>query len=78
MGIQTEGAGRELVVKFTCKRCGDIDYLPYDDCMKGEHYDYLHNSTLPVRWSKIDYPETLLCPECTKAYKVFMRQEVEL
>lgn len=66
-----KSSGRELMIKFSCYRCDKIQYEPYSKVMTGEHYDYLSNSVLPDGWSKVGY-STILCPECTNAYKLFM------
>ena len=72
MTIQTSGDGRTLAVLFTCSRCRAKTILPYEECMKGETYGYLHNSTLPEGWEyQIHGP--LLCPKCAEEYHEFMR-----
>lgn len=72
MALQIRSDGRELMVKFTCFRCKKSESLPYDAVMNGETYGYLHNSDLPEDWEKVGYGSTILCPECSKQYKLFM------
>ena len=69
--METKSCGRELSVKYTCARCRKYVYLPYDDVMKGDHYNYLHNSLLPEGWSKLD-TFRIMCDECTDKFKKFM------
>jgi hypothetical protein len=71
MPIETRSEGRELMVQFTCRRCKNKALMPYDTVMTGEHYNYLHNSSLPPGWDKIGY-STIVCETCAKAYEMFM------
>lgn len=76
MSIETRGAGRELMVQYTCRRCGCKAVLPYDEVMTGEHYGYLHNSKLPERWHELP-GHVLLCEGCFEKYKAFMNPAQE-
>lgn len=63
-------SGRELTVKFTCSRCGHIEYLPYDSVMDNEAY-YLQQSKLPSGWGNLYY-DCILCKDCENKLKSFM------
>lgn len=60
-------SGRELTVKFTCSRCGHIEYLPYDSVMDYQAC-YLHQSNLPSGWGNLDY-DRILCKDCVDKLK---------
>lgn len=62
--------GRELTVKFTCSRCGHIEYLPYDSVMDNEAC-YLQQSKLPSGWGNLYY-DRILCKDCENKLKSFM------
>lgn len=68
--METKSNGRELMVKFTCRRCGKSECLPYDEVMTGEHCGYLHNSKLPEKWTTLQ--SLPMCEFCTGAFKTFM------
>lgn len=77
--MQTKSNGRTLAVLFICDRCKSKAVLPYDECMKGETYDYLHNSTLPDGWAYHGgYNGPMLCPDCEKRYQDFMNMKKEV
>ena len=71
MALELRSSGRELTIKFTCYRCEKTEFLPYDKVMDKDSYGYLHNSDLPKDWATVGYG-TILCPDCAKAYKLFM------
>ena len=73
MKIQTRSGWRELAIKFTCARCGKVEYLSYDKAMTGEHYDYLHNSELPEGWKEDGGYGRILCGDCAEAFEKFMK-----
>lgn len=75
MAIETKRNGRELMVKFTCRRCKKVECLPYDEVMTGDHYGYLHNSSLPDKWTTLH--GLPMCEFCTGAFKVFMEAKEE-
>ena len=63
--------GRELTIRFQCARCKRTTVEPYREVMKGEHYDYLSNSSLPEGWANLD-TFRILCDECIGKFKEFM------
>lgn len=70
--IETKSRGRTLAILFACDRCKKQMVLPYSECMKGEHYDYLHNSALPDGWKDHGYGGPVLCDNCQCDYERFM------
>ena len=72
-----EDNGRTLMVKFTCQRCGKEHTGRLEDHDKDpESYGYLRSLKPPKGWIEIPY-HTLLCPECSRAFVSFMRNEKE-
>lgn len=69
---ETESSGRELVIKFTCRRCGKETYLPFKNAMKGDTYGYLHNSEVPKGWRGMGLWNGLICEECAGKFDEFM------
>jgi hypothetical protein len=66
--------GRELLVRFTCSRCGKVrtEELEPLDKKAGDHYGYLSDLPLPKGWSDYLIHSRLLCDDCTdKLYKFF-------
>ena len=75
--METKSSGRTLAIIFTCNRCKEHKVLPYSECMKGETYEYLHNSTLPDGWKEHGYGSQILCDKCQRDYEQFMRYTKE-
>ena len=71
--IQTKSDGRELAIVFTCTRCKAQKVVPYEECMKGENYGYLHNAELPEGWFDHSSFGPLLCYKCNLDYEEFMK-----
>lgn len=67
-------AGRMLMIKFTCTRCGKehIDPLEKHKNDGAEHYGHLQFIKPPAGWEELGHGP-LLCDECVQAYKDFMR-----
>ena len=67
--------GRELMVRFTCRRCSDYVVEPLTaDKVNSEGYGYLRHIEKPKGW--VDLPHgPLLCPKCYKAYQDFMQNK---
>lgn len=70
--------GRTLLVKFTCYRCGNehIDPLEAHDNDTRESYGYLHYILPPPGWKELLHGP-LLCPDCVRAYEIFMNNTKE-
>ena len=68
--------GRELMVKFTCRRCKKELIEPLEDVGKrsSEVYGYLHNLRNPAGWWQAPHGP-LLCPDCFSAYESFLNNE---
>lgn len=64
------GRGREVMISYTCRRCGAVEYHPLKQMFEPESYGYLHNTKLPKGWREVDY--FLLCPSCTQEFKNFV------
>lgn len=64
---------RELMIKFTCQRCGMWQIESLESCCKnsGVTYGYLHNIEPPKDWRQLLHGP-LLCPDCYKKYEQFM------
>lgn len=71
--------GRTLLVKFTCLRCGKehIDPLEAHKDDDPESYGHLHSIKPPKGWDNLLIHGPLLCPECLRAYALFMRNGKE-
>lgn len=67
--------GRELMVRFTCYRCGHqaIEELT-DSKISAESYGYLCYIKRPEGWGELSN-HRLLCPRCTELYTRFMKNE---
>ena len=70
-----EKDGRELLVRFTCSRCGAerIESLKPLAEKAGDHYGYLNNLPLPEGWSDWLIHSRPLCEACTKALAEFFQ-----
>jgi len=62
--------GRELVVRYTCKRCGKQHVLPYDIAVH-ENASYLSQTRLPNGWQEVGHLQ-LICCKCAESFKEFM------
>lgn len=71
MPIPRKSHGREVMVRFTCSRCGVKELASYDDVMREESWGNLHMSTLPNGWDNIGY-SSIVCQDCAEAFKKFM------
>ena len=69
--LETKRNGRELMVKYTCQRCGKDTSLPYEAVMTDDDYGYLGNSKLPANWSELY--SCPMCEDCTNAFRAFMK-----
>lgn len=67
---------RELMVKFTCRRCKKELIEPLQDVIKrsNEVYGHLHNLREPEGWYEALHGP-LFCPDCYKAYERFLKNE---
>ena len=69
---------RELMIKFTCCRCGKEHIEPMSNYEENtETYGYLSSYKPPKPWEELIHGP-LLCDECFRKYKQFMdNKEVE-
>ena len=75
MTINTyETHGRRLMVEFTCRRCRTRVVRPLEECMREqtECYRELYDLKPPADWEDGGFYYPLFCPECAKAYELFM------
>lgn len=70
---ETKASGRELVIKFACRRCGTETYMPYKQAMENDTYGYLRNSKLPEGWQETGMWCGVLCKECGEKLAEFMK-----
>lgn len=72
-----ETHGRKLLVEFKCRRCKKTTTRPLEECMKEqkECYRDLYDLKPPTEWEDGGFFYPLLCPECSKAYNLFMNGE---
>lgn len=70
-----ETHGRRLMVEFKCRRCGITAIRPLEDCMKEqtECYRSLYDLRPPKGWQDGGFYYPTFCPECAKAYDLFMK-----
>lgn len=71
--------GRKLLVEFMCYRCKKTITRPLEDCMgdSRECYRELYDLKPPKEWEDGGFYYPLLCPECSKAYELFMKGGAE-
>ena len=64
------------MVAFTCRRCGKnhLDTLEAHKDDDDESYGYLFRIKPPSGWKDLSHG-LLLCPECFKAYQLFMNNK---
>ena len=69
--------GRELLVKFTCARCGaeHIGSLERAAEKADDHYGHLNNIPLPAGWSDWLLRSRPLCEACTEALSEFFKNK---
>lgn len=70
--------GRELLVKFTCGRCGATEYLPYRDSPAHGVSVNLRSCQVPDGWLDASGTLPLLCHRCHAELKIFMRNIEEV
>lgn len=63
------------MVEFKCYRCGSTAIRPLEECMKetSEYYRDLYDLKPPQEWKNGGFYYPLFCPECAKAYELFMK-----
>jgi hypothetical protein len=67
--------GRELMIRFTCRRCSDYVVEPLTaDKIQSESYGHLRYVKKPEGWVDLLHGP-LLCPKCFKAYENFMQNK---
>ena len=71
---ELKARGREVMVAYTCSRCGAQVFYPLKDMLEKESYGYLHNTKLPNGWHEVN--SSLLCHDCSEAFARFMKGEV--
>ena len=76
---QYETHGRKLLVEFRCFRCKKTITRPLEECMNDsrEYYRNLYDLKPPKEWQDGGFYYPLFCPECAKAYKLFMEGGAE-
>ena len=72
---QYETHGRKLLVQFKCYRCKTTTARPLEDCINEnkECYRNLYDLKPPEKWKDGGFYYPLFCPECAKAYELFMK-----
>lgn len=65
--------GRELMIKFTCRRCHKVAYAKLKDCERDDDYGWLHNTKIPIDWGEVC--GGLMCDECYPQYLKFINGE---
>ena len=69
-----ESHGRRLMVEFTCHRCKKTAIRRLNDCMKEvEYFRELYDLRPPKDWKDGGFYYPTFCPECAKAYDLFMK-----
>lgn len=71
-----ETHGRKLMVEFKCQRCGKTEIRPLEDCMeevRTSGFRALYDLNPPKGWRNGGFYYPLFCPECEKAYDLFMK-----
>ena len=67
---------RKLVVKYTCKRGGGIEYIPLKKAYPDDGEPLrLSQLKIPADWSAHNLNSYVLCPECTKKFAAFLKGE---
>lgn len=74
--LVTSDNGRELAIKFTCRRCRKETYLLYEQAMKCEKDGYIRNSKLPEGWKNIGFMHGVMCEECAAKFDEFMKGNI--
>ena len=69
-----ETHGRRLLVEFTCRRCRTRAVRSLEECMneQKECYRELYDLAPPEGWKNGGFYYPLFCPECAKAYELFI------
>jgi hypothetical protein len=73
---QYETHGRKLLVEFKCYRCKTTTTRPLEDCINENKENYnknLYDLRPPKEWEDGGFYYPLFCPECAKAYELFMK-----
>ena len=69
-----ESCGRRLMVEFKCYRCKTTAIRPLKECMgELECYQELYDLRPPKEWKDGGFYYPTFCPECAKAYELFMK-----
>ena len=70
-----ESRGRRHMVEFMCFRCKTTVIRPLEECMKEikDCYQGLHDLNPPKGWQNGRFYYPTFCPECAKAYELFMK-----
>ena len=66
--------GREVLMSFTCGRCGKIHTEPYDKQLKTSEGNIQHFK-VPEGWLDDTLNNPILCDDCHKEYRRFMKYE---
>ena len=64
--------GREVMIKFTCGRCGKNHIEPYSK-QAGAAHEVLACFNPPAGWQDGTLYSPLLCDTCAEAFKSFLR-----
>lgn len=74
-----ETHGRKLLVEFKCRRCGKTVIRPLEECIteSKDCYRDLYDLNPPKEWRNGGFYYPLFCPECAKAYDMFMKGGAE-
>ena len=69
--------GRTLFVQFKCERCGTTALRTFEACLKDAKHGCgaLWDFCPPEKWRDGGFYYPLFCPDCSKAYEEFMRNE---
>lgn len=71
-----EGYGREIMVKFTCRRCRVEAYKPLKDCLPNDcSVRGLYDLIAPANWRNGGFYYATFCPECAVLYDKFLKGE---
>ncbi len=75
---ELETHGRKLLVQFECYRCKTKIARAYKECVEEvaeSEFRGLYDLNPPKGWKNGGFYYPLLCPECKKAYELFMQGE---